>query len=227
MCGGDGCVVVMGVWWSIIIFISSPTAASNSLGLLNVIGSSLGARCWLQARVFPDAGQETPPNSIITMEQTVIISNMIILVRFNTYSGAGQTSVNNLASNAVCSPTVCEDIRTGSLVARDISTNMRHIPIPFDDTTFDSVENGPLIISTEFVYDELILATSTRPRPFYPDLASCMAQGQETDAASSSSDYFSFQDVNQFEMPVSTGRSALYLYVVSTLPLAKPWLHFM
>ncbi len=206
----------MCVWCIIILFISSPTAASNSLGLLNVIGSSLGARCWLQARVFPDApGQLTPPNSIITMEQTVIISNMIILVRVNTYSGAGQTSVDNLASNAVCSPTVCSDIRTGSLVARDSSTNMRHIPIPFDDTTFDSVENGPLIISTEFVYDELITATSTRPRPFYLDLASCMAQGQETDAASSSSDYFSFQDVNQFEMPASTARSALYFYVAT------------
>ena len=160
------------------------------------------ATCWLQGRTFDTAGAPVS-GPFISMVQRVIMSGNELRLRFGTNTGT-QSSVTTggLAPNALCLPIHCGPFVVATLEAREQfeAGSMRLDIQAFPNGTFDVNENAPIEIGTIFTFNELIVSTPIRARPFYTSQAECVASGMLADT--SLSEFFRFSQVDVIERPI-------------------------
>ena len=112
----------------------------------------------------------------------------------------------DLAPNAICLPLQCSNFTEATLEARqDVPSDSPNLlPNPFPEGMFGMSTIAPLDVGTVFTWDELFFPSDTNtPNPFYPTLASCQANAQESSAAADRGDYFSFQIQQMIDVPLS------------------------
>ena len=111
----------------------------------------------------------------------------------------------DLAPNAICLPLQCSNFTEATLEARqDVPSDSPNLlPNPFPEGMFGMSTIAPLDVGTVFTWDELFFPSDTNtPNPFYPTLASCQANAQESSAAADRGDYFSFQIQQMIDVPL-------------------------
>ena len=119
----------------------------------------------------------------------------------------GNSANPDLAPNAICLPLRCSNftVTEVALFARqDDSFNSPFLlPNPFPEGTFGMSSSAPLDIGLVFSWNELFSPPNINtPNPFYPTLASCQANAQESSAAADRGDYFSFQIQQMIDIPL-------------------------
>lgn len=155
------------------------------------LANFLNFECYAEVRTFDAAGAPDFPY-FVSIESVTSDGTM---VRVGTSTGTAQTQINGLQQNAICLPFQCNGtlLRIAEMHARVLfvpDTSMRLVPAEFPLGTFDITESEPLAIGTVFSIDEGIVATVSRPRPFYGDLTQCIANGQ--DNLADREDFFQF-----------------------------------
>jgi hypothetical protein len=161
-------------------------APDISVGVFVVLATAIGADCWAQIRTF-DLNQDPFPGPFVSMVQRRRVAGIDFLYRFGTDTGGAQTTVDMLASNAVCIPLECNDFIEGRITAR-VEPNTQLTPIPFPDNSFTIDPGGSAFVLNVFTPAEIARV----PRPTYILVDNCIQQARESNAVSNPLDHFSF-----------------------------------
>ena len=171
---------------------NSPIILENQntpLGVFAAVANNVAVNCWLQGRTF-DASGAPVSNRFITVEETLPRGGVPRLIRFGTNTGAH----SSLATNALCLPVDCGTALSATVSARELfdSQSAPLAPQPLPAEAFDINENAPIRFGSVFSFEEVILSTSSRVRPFYSSQSDCVASA--TSITPSNSSFFGFQE---------------------------------
>ncbi len=167
--------------------------SNTPLSVFAAVAQSQGINCWFQGRTL-DSNGDPLSNAFITVEQQLNRNGGSLLVRFGTNTRSLTTG--SPVNNAICLPVDCEPPISAFISARlDFeATSTALVPQPFPADTFDITENAPILFGDFFSFEEVITATTERPRPFYTSLSNCQLTGSEPSPSSSS--FFEFQEID-------------------------------
>lgn len=181
--------------------------ADSPVSTFAVVATLNGIQCFLQTRVFESDGVTPVTDSIVVLEQTVNVLNPPGTTTFFQFIGETnnlQTSVEGLASNALCLPVACDDVvpGTGTLTATDLNSQPNtRIAIDFDSSVFAANEPTPFTLGTVFLFEEAVPSMVGEPRPFYQNSADCIAAGVQSNDVADPSNFFTF---NVLDTPPAT-----------------------
>ena len=173
-------------------------------GQLIFHASLTNVNCWLQMRAFSDADGTPSQGPIGIVIQTGINPDGSgFTFRFGTNTGSLQFSSDGLVSNAICLPLACDGFDRGTVEsALLVNIASPQTPIDFPEGTFNVSELGaPTRIGPFFSFLEVTTATPTRPRPFYPNVDECIAEGTIPNGVADSRSFFSFQALDLQTIP--------------------------
>ena len=168
------------------------------VGIFFVIATTINAECWLQARTFSSGIALS--NGFVILDQRFEVGTRNIMYRFGTNTGVDA----NFNDNAVCLPLACNGFNYTTVIGRpSFQSDAELTPVEFNETTFATIDNMPIIIGNSFYFESLVVASVGQPKPFYPNRTACESNAEENDMTADPSDFFSFEqdDPN----PIVTG----------------------